>query len=335
MNGPIIGLFRWHFPDCSVGLDQAGLSRLRDRLKALPPSERHAWAVPLKEGDLAGPGRKPWAHEYDDLGPLILDLAFKAPASGESSSRRALVVPSFGAIQAGLDARFGEDAVQLMPVFGPSTADEVLSMIGQGGRVLGLAWPDQDPPRLEGKELSRLFWTLHDVYHAYLGSLLPASYRSLFPRLAQLAREGRRRLSRHAQADGDKGLAARALLAATQPLVESLLNLDVQTAFSGWKGLGESLSQDFNLLWTAIVRDMARHPEAWPGVAAEREARAIGPMAERLLAMERRTAQEPKPSRSDDLARYLALRRGAERTEGILQALRIGSVLATIGAALA
>lgn len=228
-------------------------ARFEALVRSLPVSERMVWIL------TPAPRVESYLRRYRGS---PLDETFQAERLGWNN---AVVVPSFGLLQAGLDARYGEDAMRLKPVFGVSGIEEIIADVGAHERVIGLSYPDGPEATLDdGVDVGHFGFSNHDYSHADGGSKVPRAYRAVLPRVHAAV-----------QAEGlSEGF--------TPSYLAKLSDLTVNGAWEakepGW--LGKALSWDFShRIVHAIARDMARRPEAWPGLDVAREVDAMGELA--------------------------------------------------------
>ncbi len=290
-----------------TGLSEPQAEDFARRLARLPVSERGYWFFNIPRISIEGRMRQkpaPWAKALVEVDGAIWDQVFPAPLRRRRPDSRSLVLPSFGVLQAYLDAKFGKDATQLLPAFGSTSMTELLDGIGAGGRVLGLQFPGQefDTTKAHGFELGRLMYTLHDFFHAYAASLSPVEYRRTFRRIYRIASEyrgaARQRTQQERVLDSnpvttDGSEASWSHIA--RWYIADLLTPSSSKPFDGTdpesryvKDFGSIRSRRVAgapaFLSALIVRDMALHPEAWPRIDAEKVAETFGEDGQRLFA---------------------------------------------------
>ncbi len=237
---------------------EAALERLEALIAKLPASERSVWDLPahLSAGS---------------------QLSIFAKDMG--------LVPSFGIMQAVIDAVFEAEAVQLIPMVRDLARAEVLATLGGGGRVLGhsASW-GPTLTEADGSRQGLLGFSLHDFFHAFFGSMIQRRYRILFPRLAAIISAN--------NVENGEGILNRM----------ADLEFGREQRFNDWEkaSLGDWLAQQAPWVNGAsflgpIVIDMARHPEAWKPFDVEREVNILGPKYVRLYEEARREAASNKP----------------------------------------
>jgi tRNA(fMet)-specific endonuclease VapC len=267
------------------------LARFQEALRSLPASERSYWILRLPTIDRLD---KMSAIAFSPLYKSLLKFVFKNPSWVDATQNFALIVPSFGILQALLDARFASSAVKLLPGFGSTSKDAVVEGIGKGGRVFGLHFPEVEAPNYaDGFHYEKLLFTLHDFFHAYVGSLLPLEFRRIVPRLIDIVRkEEKERVDQRA---ADEKRRKRKIFfygsvdeiqQGFQAYINNLGDLFAGIYVFPWSGLGKTIRAETDklgdTLMSAIARDWALHPDKWPGFNLDKEIRAFTPEARRV-----------------------------------------------------
>lgn len=268
-----------------VSLDDRELARFEGLLRTLPASER-TYSI-LEVGRLGA-----LQHIHNETQRVLFKAAFGRP-SFVAPGREFVAVPSFGILQALLGARFGEDAVELLPSFEPTSMNELLKGIGKGGRVFGLHLPGRRQDVFaDGIYMGRFFFSMHDWFHAWVGSQAPAEFRRLVPRLVVVARKRRKALESHALKEPSRSVRAHLDYVVEENRRKVRFFGDLIFSTNGQPGLsiGERLTREFQYhdslasedggILGAIARDMALHPEAWSSGDLSAEVSKLGPDAE-------------------------------------------------------
>ncbi len=281
-----------NMPGHQIGLAPEQLARFEELVAALPRSERSVWIIHVPNEALAGSKKVPAAHAFDAVDRAIWAQGFKVPDVEKLPGHRAMVIPTFGLMQAYLDARFGADAAQMLPSFGKTSMKQLMQGIASGGRVLGLQYPGLvlDTRGAHGFELGRIGYTQHDFYHAYVASMHPKPYRRLFKRIYEVGREHNK-----AAKSGEPPSVSGLQVTLSRPVGEwkmvvnwylgDLLGPSVRTdarptATRLIADFGEPVTKQGKATLTGlVVRDLALHPEHWPGVNALALVADLGPEA--------------------------------------------------------
>ncbi|HVE14960.1 MAG TPA: hypothetical protein VNI01_16315 [Elusimicrobiota bacterium] len=230
------------------GLNLRQTMRLERLLQRLPASERFVWVL-RPDADRIGSrfwGAQPeWGKTYWDIQSEFLLNAFSIPGVSFWNRHSALLVPTFGFIQAHLLAKNGLEAVTLQPEFGRTDTAGVVDGIARGGRPFALHFPGIDGVlRGDGRYFGKFLASIHDWLHAHYGSSLSERYREVLARVFSVAKE------------------------ASLPMrMDDIVDLNVPSAYaSRAMTVGEQLAYDFSrsgALGDLIRRDGERHPDFW------------------------------------------------------------------------
>lgn len=103
------------------------------------------------------------------------------------TEKRRRFVPSFGLMQTFLRVKFGPDAVDMKPVLGLSSQDDIRNNGLNGERDMAIHFPGIFLPDMaDGYKAPGFDFTYHDFYHAFVSSAAPQKIRSLFIHIADL-----------------------------------------------------------------------------------------------------------------------------------------------------
>ncbi|MGH2613405.1 MAG: hypothetical protein ACRDFB_10225 [Rhabdochlamydiaceae bacterium] len=98
-----------------------------------------------------------------------------------------IMIPSAGMMQCFLNTKYGQDAVQINPVLGLSTVED-LQQNGLTKRDMALHFPRIDLPNTADRHSAPLYqFTFHDFYHAMVASSIPKSHRELLLKISVIA----------------------------------------------------------------------------------------------------------------------------------------------------
>jgi hypothetical protein len=151
-----------------------------DQLRKLPPSEQYVFLVRDKD-PLPGKAGKLTISQRLYLGPGYNIFCRNI----EGGCR---MIPSVGMMQTFLNVRYKENAVEINPVIGLSSEDDIRQNGLDSKRDLAVCFPGVKLP--EEADTFAAPWydfAYHDFYHAILASGIPARYRPLLIQVADIA----------------------------------------------------------------------------------------------------------------------------------------------------
>lgn len=142
----------------TMGLDREQLGEWIEKVKKLEPSEKQYFDISS-------------SHDKSRILDTIYSLGFSAFNSVDGNVE---IIPTFGMVQAFLNVKYGEDAVQIRPVIGASTLTEVHRTAFMQIRDVALHFPNVTLPT-EADEQTALWehYTKHDFYHCAKASEIP------------------------------------------------------------------------------------------------------------------------------------------------------------------
>ncbi len=164
------------------GLTSAQISQVEQTLRKAPALEQSILVIPLTENILES---KNLPDEFRMMRATYLAGAAHLAARKDTKelgflhSGLLLFAAPLTVHQAYIDARFGkEQALHLSPRFGVSSSAEIIKLIDRGERPLGLSFPGLTAStEADGISTNLTGFTLHDIFHALLGSEMPSYYR--------------------------------------------------------------------------------------------------------------------------------------------------------------
>lgn len=99
------------------------------------------------------------------------------------------LIPSIELMRAYLKTKFGEQAVWVNPVIGLSTEQDIIDGCLKAMRDMAVHFPQVKLPATADGILAEWFdFTLHDFYHAFAASAIPAKHKELFIRIRLIAK---------------------------------------------------------------------------------------------------------------------------------------------------
>jgi hypothetical protein len=159
-------------------LNDQELAEFFRRVRQLPLSEQQLFIVE----DVIPIGNGPTISEtiYQSIGYNIFCRNFEHGAR---------MIPSIGMMQEFLNVRFGDSAVQINPVLGHSSLEDIRQNGLNGTRDMAVHFPGVElPDEADGFLAPWYDFTFHDFYHAILASGAPAKYRPLLIKVADIAK---------------------------------------------------------------------------------------------------------------------------------------------------
>ena len=168
-------------------LSEGQIDLLFEKLRALPKSEQQFFIVPDKEGKYL-PILEDQLLGRSTTHTITQEINF---ATGLNVFSRlegpAVMIPSFGLMQAYLEVRNGQDAVQMNPVLGLSSLGDLRQNALEGKRDFALHHPAASLPNTaDNFSAPGVDFEKHDFYHAQLSSSIPPFYKRLFIQCADM-----------------------------------------------------------------------------------------------------------------------------------------------------
>ncbi|MCH9631674.1 MAG: hypothetical protein S4CHLAM37_16990 [Chlamydiia bacterium] len=169
-----------------------------DMMREKPESEQTLYLMPDASS---------WEKTYDyfetpdfDLSSISkavkLEGAFNLLGTDFNSSQT--LIPTFSMMQALIDATCGDNACEISPAIGTTTADDIKYDLPHSRRDMGI--PYQDfllPTKADGLKATSFEFIFHDFYHLYTLSTIPRSHReALFETVIAVEKAGRKILNK-------------------------------------------------------------------------------------------------------------------------------------------
>lgn len=116
---------------------------------------------------------------------LEKEVKFKFLITAKIDSNKYRVIPSFTLMQTVLKVHYGDKAIEMLPVISTSTLENLRDAQLEDKRDFAIPFSEYEVPKTaDGFNASKLDFTQHDWYHAWLVSSCPPEHRKIFLNLS-------------------------------------------------------------------------------------------------------------------------------------------------------
>ncbi len=156
-------------------LSDEQIEQFFEEMSKLPKSEQQFFIVPKIE-----------SKEVTAL-KVIYELGINIFAHFFEKSQEKRMIPSFGMMQAYLNVKYEQDAVEMMPFIGLSSIDDIRENGLKGERDFAIHFPGVSlPEKADDVQALGFDFSYHDFYHSLVASSAPRKFPPLFIQIADI-----------------------------------------------------------------------------------------------------------------------------------------------------
>ncbi len=173
---------KWNGQETKPVLDKNELAQFFEIMRTKPASEQSFVIIPDARDPFV-PGK-----DINISYNVNFQVQFNTFCGLEVNGKRMRMIPSFGMIQALLDAT-GTDGFRFKPVLGESTPESLrLSILNENAREMCIHCPEiaPAPTEADGSPAPALDFMYHDIYHTWVCRHVAKKHRQFFSELAAI-----------------------------------------------------------------------------------------------------------------------------------------------------